>query len=247
MENTRKVALVTGAGKGIGHAIAVALAEAGYNIAVHYRSSQEEALETQKICENFGAEVLLLKADLTDYTACEEMIKKIKEHWGQVDVLVNNAGMTKDNLMMRMKPEDFESVIQTNLTSAFYLSKLCSSLMMKKRYGRIINISSISGVRGNAGQANYSASKAGLIGLTKTIAKELAGRNVTANAIAPGFITTDMTAALNEDIQEKIKAQIPLGRFGSPQDIANTVVFLCSEGGNYITGQVISVDGGLNI
>lgn len=247
MENTKKVALVTGAGKGIGHAIAVALAEAGYHIAVHYRSSEEEALETKKICEGYGAEVLLLKADIDDYAACEDMIQRIKEKWGRVDVLVNNAGITKDNLILRMKPEDFESVLHTNLTSAFYLSKLCSSLMMKKRYGRIINISSISGVRGNAGQANYAASKAGLIGLTKTIAKELAGRNITANAIAPGFITTDMTAALNEEIQENIKAQIPLNRFGTPQDIAKTVVFLCSEGGDYITGQVISVDGGMNI
>ena len=247
MENTKKVALVTGAGKGIGHAIAVALAEAGYHIGVHYRSSEEEALETKKICEGYGAEVLLLKADIDDYAACEDMVQKIKEKWGRVDVLVNNAGITKDNLILRMKPEDIESVIHTNMTSAFYLTKLCSSLMMKKRYGRIINISSISGVRGNAGQANYAASKAGLIGLTKTIAKELAGRNITANAIAPGFITTDMTAALNEEIQEKIKTQIPLNRFGTPQDIAKTVVFLCSEGGDYITGQVISVDGGMNI
>ncbi len=247
MKNSGKVALVTGAGKGIGRAVAIALAENGYRIALHYRSSEDAALDTQKACESFGSEVLLLKADLSDYNACEAMVLKLKDHWGQVDVLVNNAGITKDNLMLRMQPKDFDTVVQTNLGSAFYLTKLCSSLMVKKRYGRIINISSVSGIRGNVGQANYAAAKAGLIGLTKTVAKELAGRNITANAIAPGFITTDMTAALRADIQEKIKAQIPLGRFGSPEDIAKTVVFLCSDGGDYITGQVISVDGGLNI
>lgn len=245
--NREKVALITGAGKGIGRTIAIELSKEGYNIALNYRSNEDEALEVKNICEENNVEVKLYKADVSSFEECEEMFKKIKNEFKRVDVLVNNAGITKDNLIMRMSPEDFREVIDVNLNSTFYCMKLASRIMMKQRYGKIISISSVVGLHGNPGQVNYSASKAGIIGMTKTLAKELSSRNITVNAIAPGFVKTSMTEKLPEDIVEKMLENIPLGKFGESKDIANTAVFLASDKANYITGQIISVDGGMSI
>ncbi|MDL2310664.1 3-oxoacyl-[acyl-carrier-protein] reductase [Peptostreptococcaceae bacterium OttesenSCG-928-C18] len=243
----RKVALVTGAGKGIGKSIAVELSKNGYDIAINYRSNEEEALEVKRLCEKNGAKAEIIKADVSIFEECEDLFKEVKDKFSKVDLLVNNAGITKDNLIIRMTPEDFNDVIKTNLNSAFYCMKLASRIMMKQRSGKIISISSVVGLHGNPGQANYSASKAGIIGITKTLAKELASRNITVNAIAPGFIETKMTEKLPEDIVETMLNNIPLGKFGSPEDIANAVVFLGSDSADYITGQILSVDGGMSI
>ncbi|HHX66986.1 MAG: 3-oxoacyl-[acyl-carrier-protein] reductase [Miniphocaeibacter sp.] len=243
----KKVALVTGAGRGIGRTIAIELAKEGYNIALNFRSNEEEANLVKEECEKNGAEVLLVKADVSVYEECEKIFKDIKEKFKRLDVLVNNAGITRDNLIMRMTPKDFNDVIEANLNSVFYCMKLASRIMMKQRYGKIISISSIVGLHGNAGQVNYSASKAGILGMTKSLAKELASRNVTVNAIAPGFIQTSMTDKLPENIINSMLENIPLAKLGRPEDIADTVVFLASDRANYITGQTISVDGGMSI
>ena len=242
---TRTV-IVTGGSRGIGREIAVGFAKKGYNVAISYAGNDSAAAETEKLCKDNGAaEVVLFKGDVADEKACEELVKTTVEKFGQIDVLVNNAGITRDGLLARMSAEDFDSVIATNLRGAFLMSKLVIKSMMKQRYGRIVNISSVVGVHGNAGQANYSASKAGIIGMTKSIAKELASRNITVNAVAPGMIATDMTAVLTDAQKEKINSSIPAKRMGEPADVANAVLFLADENSSYITGQVLGVDGGL--
>ncbi|MDO4265264.1 MAG: 3-oxoacyl-[acyl-carrier-protein] reductase [Eubacteriales bacterium] len=242
-----KTALVTGAGRGIGRAIAKRLAEAGYYVIINYNGSQEAAEAALSEIQEAGGAGETSRCDVSDYAACETMIKELAERLGSIDVLVNNAGITRDTLLMRMSEEDFDRVLSINLKGAFNCTKFVSKYMMKKRFGRIISISSVSGVMGNAGQANYAASKAGLIGLTKSVARELAGRNITANAIAPGFIDTDMTAVLGEKLKEGVTDAIPMKRFGKPEDVAALAAFLASEEANYITGQVIAVDGGMSM
>ena len=242
-----RIALVTGAGRGIGKAIAKRLAAAGCYVIVNYNGSREAAEQAVEEIRAEGGEAEAFQCNVASYEAAEAMINAIVEQHGGIDILVNNAGITRDTLLMRMSEEDFDLVLSTNLKGAFNCTKFASKYMMKKRYGRIINISSISGVMGNAGQANYSASKAGIIGLTKSVARELAGRNITANAIAPGFIDTDMTAVLGDNIKEKVTENIPMKRFGKPEDIAETAAFLADDNASYITGQVIAVDGGMSM
>jgi len=240
-----KTAIVTGGSRGIGRSICVALAKAGANVVTCYANGADGANETVRLCEELGVKAVAIKADVTNYDDVSTLVDKTKEEFGSIDILVNNAGITKDNLMLKMSEADFEAVIDTNLKGAFLFTKDVSKIMLKQRSGRIINISSVVGVFGNAGQVNYAASKAGLIGMTKSVAKELASRGITANAIAPGFIETDMTAALNESVAEEMLKAIPLKRMGTGEDIANTVVFLASDMASYITGQVICVDGGM--
>ena len=240
-----KVAFITGATRGIGRAIALELANEGYNIALNYRT-ENEALETlKKELSELGVECYPVQGDVSKAEDSERMTKEIIEHFEQIDVLVNNAGITKDNLIRRMKEEEFTDVINVNLVGTFNITKNVIKYMTKKRYGRIINISSVVGISGNAGQSNYAASKAGIIGFTKSIAKELASRNITANAVAPGFIKTDMTNVLKDEIKEEIESTIPLKRLGTAEDVAKVVKFLASDDSNYITGQVINVDGGM--
>lgn len=243
---TDKVALVSGAGRGIGREIALELAKAGCTVICVSRneSSCGSVAEEIRAC---GGKAESFAFDVSDSGQVKEKCAEILKKYGAVDILVNNAGITRDNLLMRMSDEEWNAVISTNLSSCFYLSRNLVRAMMGKRWGRIINISSVSGIAGNAGQANYSAAKAGIIGFTKTLARELAARNITANAVAPGFIETDMTAKLLENIMEAAKAAIPLKRFGKPDDIARVCAFLASEEASYITGQVISVNGGLVI
>lgn len=243
----KKIALVTGGSRGIGKAIALDLSQNGFDIALNYRSSDEEAKNVKAELERNGSKVLLLKGDVGDFNEVERMVKETIEEFEQIDVLVNNAGITKDNLIMRMKEEDFDAVINTNLKSVFNFSKVVSKFMLKKKSGKIINISSVVGISGNAGQANYAAAKAGVIGLTKTLAKELGRKNINVNAIAPGFIETDMTESLSEDLKNYVKDNIPLGRLGKTEEVSRVVTFLSGDGGNYITGQVITVDGGMVI
>ncbi|MCD7763805.1 MAG: 3-oxoacyl-[acyl-carrier-protein] reductase [Lachnospiraceae bacterium] len=242
-----KIALVTGAGRGIGRAVALTLAGYGADIAVNYCGSEAKALETAEEIRALGRRAILVQADVSVQADCERMFKEVTEQLGTPDILVNNAGITRDNLALRMSEEDFDKVINTNLKGTFFCMKLAAKQMLRKRYGRIISLSSIVGLHGNAGQLNYSAAKAGVVGMTKSLAKELASRGITVNAVAPGYIDTDMTAALNDAQKDAIRSQIPLGRIGQPQDIAETVAFLASDKAAYITGQVISVDGGMGI
>lgn len=241
----RKTALITGATRGIGKQIALKLAKENYNIIINYRTRNEELESTIKEIESNNVECLALQGDVSKYEDCENIVKQTIEKFGKIDVLVNNAGITKDMLLMRMKKEDFQSVIDVNLVGTFNVTKNVIPYMMKAHTGRIINISSVVGVTGNAGQTNYSASKAGIIGFTKSLAKEVASRNILVNAIAPGFIETDMTSILKEEIKENIANQIPLKKMGTAQDVANLVKFLSSDDSSYITGQVINVDGGM--
>lgn len=242
-----KIALITGAGRGIGRAIAIALAKEGAEVVINYNGSEERAKEVKQTIEENGGKASIYKCNVSDFTACEAMIKDIVKEYGHLDILVNNAGITKDGLIMKMKEEDFDSVLNANLKGTFNTIRHSARQMLKQRSGKIINISSVSGILGNVGQANYAASKAGVIGLTKTMARELGSRGITVNAIAPGFVDTEMTEVLSEEIRENACKQIILGRFGKPEDIANTAVFLASDKADYITGQVISVDGGMNV
>ena len=243
----RKAAIVTGASRGIGRAAALRLAKMGMNIVFTYNSGIEAAEETKALCEAEGVKVLAVQADVSSSESCDQLVEQTLEAFDRVDVLVNNAGITRDGLIIRMSDEQFDQVIDTNLKGAFYMMRAVSKQMMKQRSGRIINISSVVGVMGNAGQVNYAASKAGVIGMTKSLAKELASRKVTVNAVAPGMIETDMTAVMSEKAKEAMKAAIPVGEMGKPEDIAGTIAFLAGEEGRYITGQVICVDGGMAI
>ena len=245
MNENAKVALITGATRGIGKQIALELASQGYNIALNYRKQNEELETLKKEIESQNVKCLTVYGDVSNYEDVEKFIKEIIKEFGKIDVLVNNAGITKDMLLMRMKKEDFENVIDVNLIGTFNVTKNVIPYMMKARNGKIVNISSVVGISGNAGQTNYSASKAGIIGFTKSLAKEVASRNINVNAIAPGFIKTDMTDVLKEEVKEEISKTIPLKRMGEAKDVANLVKFLVSEESNYITGQVINVDGGM--
>lgn len=240
-----KIAVVTGAGRGIGRGIALALAREGAMVVVNYNGSKERAEEVVNTIEQAGGNAVAIQCNVSDFEAAKEFYAGVVKEYGKIDILVNNAGITKDNLMMKMSEDEFQSVIQTNLAGTFHGVKFVTRPMMKQRQGRIINIASVSGVTGNMGQANYSASKAGVIGLTKAAAKELASRNITVNAVAPGFISTEMTDVLSDSVKESAVATIPLGHFGDVEDIAETVVFLASDKAKYITGQVICVDGGI--
>ena len=240
-----KVAFITGATRGIGRAIALELAKEGYNIALNYRTENEALESLKKEISDIGVECYPVQGDVSKAEDSERMTKEIIEHFEQIDVLVNNAGITKDNLILRMKEEEFTDVINVNLVGTFNITKNVIKYMTKKRYGKIINLSSVVGISGNAGQSNYAASKAGIIGFTKSIAKELASRNITANAVAPGFIQTDMTNVLKDEIKEAIEGTIPLKRLGTAEDVAKVVKFLASDESSYITGQVINVDGGM--
>ena len=240
-----KVALITGATRGIGKQIALTLAKEGYDIALNYRKDNDELKNTKSEIEALGVKVLPVQGDVSNYDDCERFVKEIIDEFGQIDVLVNNAGITKDMLLMRMSKEDFEQVINVNLVGTFNVTKNVINYMIKARAGKIISISSFVGIAGNAGQTNYSASKAGIIGFSKSLAKEVASRNINVNCIAPGFIQTDMTNVLKDEVKEEIAKNIPLKRMGVAQDVANAVKFLASDDSNYITGQVIHVDGGM--
>lgn len=240
-----KVALITGATRGIGRQIAITLANSGFDIVVNYRKENDDLEDTKKEIEETGRKCLAVQGDVSNYGECEKFVKEAIEEYGKIDVLVNNAGITKDNLLMRMKKEDFQDVLNVNLVGTFNVTKNVIAYMMKARSGRIINISSVVGIAGNAGQTNYSASKAGIIGFTKSLAKEVASRNILVNAVAPGFIETNMTNVLKDEIKENIAKSIPLKRMGKAEDVANVVKFLASEESSYITGQVINVDGGM--
>ncbi|MDD6395821.1 MAG: 3-oxoacyl-[acyl-carrier-protein] reductase [Acutalibacteraceae bacterium] len=240
-----KTAIVTGGGRGIGRAICLEFAAQGANVVINYAGNSEAAEKTAADCEALGAKAAIIKADVSKADEVDAIFALAVEEFGRVDILVNNAGVTKDKLIMAMSEEDFDKVVDTNLKGAFLCMKAASKLMMKQRSGRIINMSSVVGVRGNAGQVNYAASKAGIIGMTKSLAKELAGRNVTVNAIAPGFIDTDMTAVLSDKVKEAILGDIPMKKLGKPEDIAKTAAFFAQDEAGYITGQVICVDGGM--
>lgn len=242
-----RVALVTGASAGIGEAIALGLAKVGAKVAVNYHSSAEAASRVVDQISVMGSEAFAIEGDVSREEPVESMIKEVVKHWGTMDILVNNAGITRDKLLMRMSPAEWDEVINTNLRGAFLCTRHTIPYMVKQRYGRIVNMSSVVGVSGNPGQANYAASKAGLIGFTKAMAREVAARNITVNAVAPGYITTSMVQQLPDEAQKHILDRIPMGRFGTPADVAEIVAFLCTEAASYITGQVIGIDGGLAV
>ena len=242
-----KIAVVTGASRGIGRAIALELAEQGATVIINYNGSKEKAEAVKQEIESKNEKAEIYQCDISDFESCQKFFKDVLDNHQRIDILVNNAGITKDGLLMRMSEEDFDRVININLKGTFNCIRFASRQMMKQRSGRIINMSSVVGVSGNAGQANYAASKAGVIGLTKSAAKELASRGITVNAIAPGFIHTDMTEVLSEQVKEECKKQIPLGTFGKAEDVAHAAAFLASDKAGYITGQVLHVDGGMVI
>ena len=241
----KKVAVVTGASRGIGRAIALELGRRGNFVVVNYNGSAEKAEAVKQEIQAAGGEACAMQCDVSDYGACEAFIKNVIKEYKRIDILVNNAGVTRDGLLMQMKEEDFDTVVDTNLKGAFHTIRFAARQMLKQRSGRIINLSSVVGLRGNGGQVNYSASKAGIIGLTKSAAKELASRGITVNAIAPGFIETEMTAVLPEETKAATLKEIPLQKFGKPEDVAQAAAFLASEEAAYITGQVLCVDGGM--
>lgn len=244
---TKKIALITGGSRGIGKEIALALAKEGNNIAISYGSNSESAMEVVKEIKSFGVEAIAIKADVSVSEDVKNLIKGVEDGLGSIDILVNNAGITKDNFLIRMTEEDWDNVMSVNLKGVFLCTKAVSRSMMKRRYGKIINITSVVGITGNAGQGNYSASKAGVIGFTKSMAKELASRGIRVNAVAPGLIQTDITNVLKDEVKAEMLKMIPLNTMGSPADIANLVVFLASEKSDYITGQIIKIDGGMAI
>lgn len=245
MRVDNKTALVTGGSRGIGRAVAIELARSGAKVAINYAGNKAAAEEVLKIITDAGGEAIIIQCDVGDMSAVESMIKQIIDKFGSLDILVNNAGVTRDNLIMRMKEEDWDAVMHTNLKGIFNCTKVATKIMMKQRFGRIVNMTSVVGVMGNAGQSNYAAAKAGVIGFTKSMAKELASRNITVNAIAPGYIATDMTANLPDQAKTDLANQIPLQRLGKPEDVATAVMFLVSAGADYITGQTLNVDGGM--
>lgn len=247
MELKGKAALVTGGSRGIGRAVCLELARRGACVAVNYAGNAAAAEETVESCKAKGVDAFSVQADVADAAACDAMVKEVLSRFGRLDILVNNAGITRDGLMPMLKDADWDAVLDANLKGAFHCMRAAYRPMMKQKYGRVVNLSSIVGLRGNAGQANYAASKAGLIGLTKSMAKELAGRNVTVNAVAPGFIDTDMTAALPEKARESMLASIPMGRLGQGEDVAKAVAFFAGDGAGYVTGQVLCVDGGMAV
>ena len=242
---TGKVALVTGASRGIGRAIALRLAEDGAKVALNFASNSAKAEAVKAEIEAAGGTAILVQGDVSDFATVTELVKKVVDEWGRLDILVNNAGITRDNLLLKMNEDDFDKVIAKNLKGVFNCTKAVTKLMMRQRGGRIVNMSSVVGLKGNISQTNYAAAKAGIIGFTKSAARELASRGVTVNAVAPGLINTDMTAALSEKVKEVMLQEIPAGRMGTPEDVANAVAFLVSDQAAYITGQVLSVDGGL--
>ena len=242
-----KTALVTGGSRGIGRAICLELAEGGANVVLCYAGNEAAAQETVQAVEALGAKALAVHCDVSDAAGVDGLVKAAVETFGRIDILVNNAGITRDNLLMRMSEADFDQVVAANLKGAFLCMKAVSKLMLKQRYGRIVNLSSVVALRGNAGQVNYAASKAGIIGMTKSLAKELASRGVTVNAVAPGFIETDMTAALPEAARTAAQGSIPMNRLGGPEDVAKAAAFLTGDGAAYITGQVLAVDGGMSM
>lgn len=240
-----RVAIVTGASRGIGRAIAMALAQRGAGVVVNYTGRADAAAQAAEAIRGTGGRVLVYQANVVDPGEANALVKAAIDEFGRVDILVNNAGITRDNLILRMKDEDWDAVLEVNLKGAFNCTRAAARGMVKNHYGRIINISSVVGLTGNSGQANYCAAKAGLIGFTKAMAKELGSRSITVNAVAPGFITTEMTAGLPEEVKEKMLAQVPLKRFGGPEEVAELVAFLASDAAGYITGQTIAIDGGM--
>lgn len=240
-----RVAIVTGSARGIGKAIALELASKGAKVVINYAGSKDAALETAKLCQEKGAETLVIQGDVSKAEDCERIVKETLEGFGKIDILVNNAGITRDNLIMRMSEDDFDAVINTNLKSVYLMSKAVARPMMKNRYGRIVNVSSVVGIMGNAGQVNYSASKAGVLGITKSLAREMATRNITVNAVAPGFIQTDMTEVLSDEAKTSIAGTIPAGKLGTAEDVAHAAAFFASDEARYVTGQVVCVDGGM--
>ena len=247
MTMKESVALVTGGSRGIGRAICLELARQGASVAVNYAGNEQAALETVEACRALGVEAEAFQADVADPAACEELVKAVKDRFGHLDILVNNAGITRDGLLMTAKAEDFDKVLDTNLKGAYFCMKAASKVMMRQRYGRIISMSSVVGLRGNAGQTSYAASKAGILGLTKSAAKELATRGVTVNAVAPGFIDTDMTSVLPENAKNAMLSTSPMGHPGAPEDVAQAVAFFARPESAYITGQVLCVDGGMAV
>lgn len=245
MKFENKTAVITGGSRGIGLAIAKKLASQGANIAILYVGDESEGIAAKEALAEYNTNVEQYFCDVSDFNASKEVVDKVIEEFGGIDILVNNAGITRDKLVLNMDEKDFDAVIGVNLKGTFNMIKHTYKHFMKKRYGRIVSTSSVVGIMGNAGQANYSASKAGIIGMTKSVAKELAGRGVTVNAVAPGYIGTDMTNALSDKVKDAMKAQIPAKRIGTPEDVANVVAFLCSDDAAYVTGEVIKVDGGL--
>lgn len=241
----KQTAIVTGGSRGIGRAVAMRLAKDGMNLVINYRGNSAAAEETERLCRELGAEVLLVQGDVSRTEDCEKLATQAKEAFGRVDVLVNNAGITRDGLLARMTEEDFRAVLDVNLVGPWNMMKAVNRIMMKQRYGRIVNLSSVTGLMGNMGQTNYAAAKAGIVGMTKSYAREVASRGITVNAVAPGFIDTDMTEAMPEGAKDKIITGIPMGRTGKPEDVAEAVAFLASEQAGYITGEVLRVDGGM--
>ena len=241
----KQTAIVTGGSRGIGRAVAVRLAKDGMNLVINYRGNSAAAEETERLCRELGAEVLLVQGDVSCAEDCEKLAAQAKEAFGRVDVLVNNAGITRDGLLARMTEEDFRAVLDVNLVGPWNMMKAVNRIMMKQRYGRIVNLSSVTGLMGNMGQTNYAAAKAGILGMTKSYAREVASRGITVNAVAPGFIDTDMTEAMPGGAKDKIITGIPMGRTGKPEDVAEAVAFLASEQAGYITGEVLRVDGGM--